>query len=204
MIDTIQQALITEWVADALQRLRNIQQKTFETKRLEDILQRIWELNKTPVQKVKIERLDFKLFIEGIDQVCTTYLNRQGICFKNYVSDSLWVKTNRIILFHILFRLIFYMGKHACTLEDERFISIEARVYNEKLVAIYLEDNGIHPRNARYTLPHQTIYSSQVLEGIGLTTIQRWSKVIRGSFQLIDKPSQGIKCCLILLGDVLH
>lgn len=212
MIDTIQKKLIKRGVADARQRLQKIRQKTMkihktdlylETVAVENILRSVEDLNGVEATKtLRIEQLNLQELVENVGQMYTPFLKKHHMDFRSYVTTDLWIKVDKMSFFHIFFNLIYYMVGHVRADEQNRFISIEAKAYNEKLIAIYLEDNGVYLSEETAQALSKS-YDSTVLEtlaGVGLSLVKEWVAALKGSIQLIDKPGPGMKCCLLLPG----
>lgn len=214
MIDTVQQNLIAEGIANVKEHLRKIRQRITSTRgwnnkkrkaelwqeasAIEDILDNIGELSKVMTKSLEVEKLNLSALVEDIRQMYAPFLEKHSISFHYQITPQLLVKVDQMTFFHIFFNLIHYMGRHANT-EAQSFISIEAKPYDNGLVAIYIEDNGNYPTATSPSFDKS--YGSKVLDtlaGVGLGVVKEWATAINGSIQMIDKLSPGIKCCLLV------
>lgn len=214
MIDTVQQKLIQEGLQRARQTLFNLRQRlgthqkneAFReaTYQLEDILENIGNLNVISANSLEIAQFSLRDLIISIGQMYKSYFHKHQIEFRPRV-ENIQVQLDKMTFFHIFFNLIHYMGRHADNDSKETsFISVEAAPYNAELIAIYIEDNGNYPVDVyQEGQPFDKPYDKRVLDsisGVGLGVVKEWVLAIKGSIQLVNKLSKGIKCCLLLPG----
>ena len=211
MIDTIQQKLTLEGVMGALQKLHGIRHRAFKFKNsalhqevmeLEDILRNIADVNKASATSLEIRQWSLKELLLDISQMYASFFKKYQIDFKVQSVKGTLIQADKMAFFHIFFNLIYYMGSYADA-DAQSFISVEAKPYNDQFIAIYLEDNGKYLAILHQKSPLENSYNRRVLDniaGVGLTVVQEWVLAIKGSIQLVDKLSQGLKCCLLLPG----
>ncbi|HAS44303.1 MAG TPA: sensor histidine kinase [Microscillaceae bacterium] len=214
IIDTVQQRLIREGLMKARQTLLNLRYKLGEHRKnatlreatfeIEDILENIGNLNVIAATPLETKQFSLRDLVLSIGQMYKPYFRKHHIEFRPQIENIL-VQVDKMTFFHIFFNLIHYMGDFV----DKKsrttsFISVEAKPYNEELVAIYIEDNGRYPVDVHQgKQPFDTSYNKRVLDtiaGVGSGVVKEWVIAIKGSIQLVDKLSQGIKCCLLLPG----
>jgi len=211
MIDTIQQKLTLEGVMGALQKLQSLRRYALklrnttlhhEVMELEDILKNIADVNKAPTTSLEIKQWSLRNLMRDIGQMYAPYFSKHQLEFKTQSVKGILIDADKMAFFHIFFNLIHYMGSYADT-NAQSFISVEAKPYNEQFIAIYLEDNGKYPASLHQQSPFEKPYKKRVLDtiaGVGLAVVQEWVLAIKGSIQLVDKLSQGMKCCVLLPG----
>ena len=213
MIDTIQQKLTLEGVTGALQKLQGLRRWALklrnttlhhEVLELEDILKNIADVNKAPTTSLEIKQWSLRDLLRDIGQMYAPYFSKHHIEFKTGSVKGILIDADKMAFFHIFFNLIHYMGGYADVgTHTQSFISVEAKPYNGQFIAIYLEDNGRYPASLHQQSPFEKPYKKRVLDtiaGVGLAVVQEWVLAIKGSIQLVDKLSQGMKCCVLLPG----
>lgn len=214
MIDTVHQKLVSDGVREALQQLGSIQQKILplndadlhqQAEALEVTLRSIADVNKKPISSLNIKFWRLRNLTDDLRQMYTSYFIKHKIEFKTQGIEDVLVNTDKMTFFHICFNLIYYMGTYVDVTPNIRsFISLEAKVYNEEFIVIYIEDNGKYPPAVRQkTSFDKPSYSQKVLDsiaGVGLAIVKEWVIALKGSIQMVDKLNQGMKFCLVIPG----
>lgn len=207
MIDTIHKDLIAAGLDEARQKLNDAKQTSRWMKvqaaldEIGDILLNLVSLNKIVPTSLEIKHYSLPKLLHFIQQMYAAFFRKQGIAFSVRVAPELQVAVDEVTFYRIFFNIIYYMGQHLDKeTKESRFIQVEAKHYDDRLVAIYIEDNGRYPVDAHQTIFDQS-YDQRVVNtigGIGLEVVGEWMTALKGSLQLVDKLSQGIKCCLLI------
>ena len=208
MIDTVHQQLVADGLEEARQRLMEAKKNRKWSKargtldEIGDILLNLVSLNKISPKPLDIKHYSLPKLLASIHQMYKPFFRKQGIAFRIQAAPHLQVAVDDTTFFRIFFNIIYYMGQHIdAEAAENHFIQVEAKPYSDHLVAIYIEDNGAYPANTTHQTIFDQSYDQRVVNtigGIGLEAVKEWMMALRGSIQLVDKLSQGIKCCLIL------
>ena len=207
MIDTVHQQLVADGLSEARQRLMEAKKNRKWSKargtldEIGDILLNLVSLNKITPKPLDIKHYSLPKLLTSIHQMYRPFFRKQGIAFRIQAAPHLQVAVDDTTFFRIFFNIIYYMGQHIdVEVKENHFIQVEAKRYDDHLVAIYIEDNGKYPVGVYQTIFDQS-YDQRVVNtigGIGLEAVKEWMTALQGSIQLVDKLSQGIKCCLLL------
>ena len=208
MIDTVHQQLVADGLSEARQRLMEAKKNRKWSKargtldEIGDILLNLVSLNKITPKPLEIKHYSLPKLLNSIQQMYAAFFRKQGIAFSVQATPELQVAVDEVTFYRIFFNIIYYMGQHIdAEAAESHFIQVEAKPYSDQLVAIYVEDNGAYPANTTQQTVFDTPYDKRVLNtiaGIGLEVVKEWMMALQGSIQLVDKLSQGIKCCLLL------
>ena len=208
MIDIVHQQLINAGIEEARQKIKDLQNRMPKRKKTATILREVdgilldlVSLHQITPKVLEIKYYSLPTLLDAIPQMYGAFFKKQRLDFKVIPMASLQISVDQTAFFRIFFNLIYYMAQYADgQAEEGSFIQVEAKPYNEELVAIYIEDNGRYPAGI-----HDDVfdgpYSKRVLNtiaGVGLGVVKEWMLALRGSIQLVDKLGAGIKCCLLL------
>ena len=208
MIDIVQQRLIADGIAEAQRQIKDLQDRVRrksanETlEEVKEILRNLMSLNEITPTQMEIKHYNLPKLLQTIPQMYRVFFEKKHIDFRVVTKTSyLQVSADKQAFFRIFFNLVCYLGQYADgKAEGGSFIQVEAKSYNEHLVAIYIEDNGSYPVGTYddvFDKPYKKRVSNTIA-GIGLSVVQEWVMALRGSIQLVDKLGPGIKCLLLL------
>ncbi len=208
MIDIVQQRLIADGIAEAQRQIKDLQDRVRrksanETlEEVKEILRNLMSLNEITPTQMEIKHHNLPKLLQAIPQMYRLLFEKKHIDFRVIAMTSfLQVSVDNNVFFRIFFNLVCYLGQYADSkAEGGSFIQVEAKPYNENLMAIYIEDNGSYPVGTHdnvFDKPYKKRVSNTIA-GVGLGVVQEWVMALRGSIQLVDKLGPGIKCLLLL------
>ncbi len=208
MIDIVQRRLIADGIAEAQRQIKDLQnrmrrKKANETlEEVKEMLRNLMSLNEIVPTPMEIKHHHLPKLLQAIPQMYRLLFEKKYIDFRvAWMPSYLQVSVDKNVFFRIFFNLVCYMGQYADgKAEGGSFIQVEAKPYNEHLVAMYIEDNGNYPlgiHNDVFDKPYPKRVS-HTIAGVGLGVVQEWVMALQGSIQLVDKLGPGIKCLLLL------